>query len=226
MSEDGFNYPLGIKMKANYAIRFDTVTGDPLRNKVAEFVVRTDREQKQVRSLLVSFSHNYAELKKDDAEGKSKGFSKIRELTQEHQLFDFMNDPLAPNTIVVTHTFEKTDEEDTNRDSYFYISDRKDKDGVPLVYKLRNDRAELKLPEGFQISLLNAKTLNTQSKVESIADLFSCTRKNHPDLSTKVEIWKEGKSLKSKTKELKDSATRVFRGVLIPKPVSVGGKLY
>lgn len=139
MSEDfGIDYPIGLKIKANSVYRYDELTGERKFTPVTDFIRLTDKEQNHAGRLLTWFETNQEMLKQAKEEGNYRGWSLIRELRQEHQQFDVVHEPIAPDSIVVKNVYDSSN---VFTGSYlYYVSARKDPDGMPLVYVLDKHR--------------------------------------------------------------------------------------
>ena len=178
-----------------------------------------DRAQRQADTVAKEFLPGYLALgtaSKDDA--KIMGHSMVRKYEREDGYFDFKNDQLAPDSVVVRrYTCQnlQTGGTTSGEPHIFWISKEKGPDGTPVVFHL------LWIDTG--PGKVKIKALPMLSETTTL-DLFRAGTISDPgngyQFAKTLEVWKKGttssQKVKAKTVPLLRSATPQLSPIPVP----------
>jgi hypothetical protein len=218
--------PLTANFRAKLAVykaaRYNPFTGERIRDykvrQVGEKVLKADRLRIKAEKLLIRFCNSY--LQTDSRkETENLGWSKIKKYSRPGTAFLYAEDPIGKDTIVVSRRREK----DTNTTyvHFYWVSDQiNPRTNMPFVYRLcfEEDVKGDITPEAqlFPITFSKSDAISEARNMFKVPDVL-----DHPYFGIEYEIWKEGKALPMKQKEVPNRTVGKNMTVHSPVPVPI-----
>ena len=211
MEFKGIDVPPDIRGRAIDLERgFDDVTGKRKRISTeipAAILRRIDRLQKTAERRLLDFRANYWQGNKSPR--PSKGWALIKKYENPGTAFLFVEDKIAPDSVVVSHLYRTNDqgEEVHWDDRIWWVSPEKDpRNQLPFIYSLRITEDSLRITEDEDVQVKPFPwNIQDREKTEMMAqNFFACQPCDEfgqiPGLRYEYEIWKQGKSMPQRSK--------------------------